>query len=739
MRVIRPQQLIAIKGAFQIGKESRLGISVIAGCYLSRPQHFVSEPQIWDAWKRAPLSFPVLDAAEPKPFAEYLIAGHAGIGQPVKALNVSAQVGGLSRYWRVEGEGRSDAARVAPFVRVALDHPSAWGGKGVKENPLGRGSHDGLNPLLMSMGIDNSVQERSPLAAPTPLPHEFSTRKMHIDKVAHLMAGKEYLETIFPGLPANIDHRFFQMAAPAQWLPQEEWPDQVPFELQGFRPDNQAISGVLPEVRGRAFVSRYSSCELEEVALQRKTLWFFPDSDIALMIYTGSLPIEHLLDESIESLMVSLDRCDALRTIDHYQQVHHKRSDEKASTFEFLLDTDLMPEEMAVNITESVCDHPDSSRYEATPTSREASDNYYRRIRDAIAVHDQRSAQEMDWSVLPAIPDDNEETLLYNDLAVVENKNFTGLRFSGTLNGKTFQQCNFTRCDFSQATLKNCVFEQCLLDAVSFSDTTLHQVRLAQCTLQKVVLTDSNLDEVTFEKVNLQAPSAQRLHVESSAWNYCTFDQGSLVDSCFYACSLSNSLFSGTDITHLHVQQGQIDACVFNRCSAKGVTCNQVQLSKSSLMGGDWRDARFDTCQIESLTAGMRVDFGQSVFSDCTFNKVGLKHAALQGCHLLYCSFTESNFDQADLTSSSVSACDLAGARFKDSVLTHSRWQDTSLQQGMLYNADLRDVTFDHCNLAAANLAMAWQDDDTAFKGCLLDRACWVPRRLLQGEHPYAN
>lgn len=739
MRVIRPQQLIAIKGGGQIGKESRLGISVIAGCYLSRPQHFISEPQIWDAWKRAPLSFPVLDAAEPKPFAEYLIAGHVGIGQPVKTLNASAQVGGLSRYWRAEGQGRSDAARLSPFIRVALDHPSTWGGKGVKENPLGRGSQDGLNPLLMTLGADGSVQERSPLAAPTPLPHEFSTRKMHIDKVAHLMAGKEYLETIFPGLPANIDRRFFQMAAPAQWLPQEEWPDVVPFELQGFRPDNQVIRGVLPQVRGRAFVSRYGSSVLDEVVLQRKTLWFFPDSDIALMIYTGSLPIEHLLDESIESLMVSLDHCDSLRSTDHFQRVHHKRSDDKSCAFEFLLDTDLMPEGMAVNITESVRDHPESSRYDATPTSVEASANYYKRIRDAIAVHDQRSTQSTDWSELPAIPDDNEEALLYGDLAVLEHKNFAGLCFSGTLSARTFLRCNFTQCDFSQATLKNCVFEQCLFDAVNFSNTTLHQVRLAECTLQKVVLTDSRLDEVTLEKVNLQAPSAQRLHVENSTWDHCAVDQGSFQASCFYNCTLSNSLFSGTDITHLQVQQGQIDACVFNRCCAKVITCNQVLLSKNSLMSGDWCEARFDTCQIESLTAGMQVDFSHSVFSDCTLNKVGLKHATLQGCQLLHCSFTESNFDQADLTSSSISACDMAGVRFKDSVLSHSRWQDTSLQQGMLYNADLRDVTFDHCNLAAANLAMVWQDDETAFNGCLLERACWVPRRFQQGEHPYAN
>lgn len=331
MRIIRPQQLVAIKGSYQIGTDSRLGISVVAGCYLSRPEHFVNEAEIWEAWKRAPLSLPVLDVAEPKPFAEYLIAGHAGIGQPVKTLDVSADIGGLKRRWRVEGEGRRGAMGAEPFLSVPLDHTSAWGGKDNKENPLGRGGNDGLRPLLMTLSAEGSAQERSPLAAPAPVPHEFLLRKAHIDKVAGQIASKAYLETAFPGLPADIDRRYYQMASPAQWLPEAAWPDRVPFELQGVGAQSQAIRGELPAVRGRAFIRRHDSESLEEIELLRKTLWFLPDSDIALIVFTGDAPLTHLLDESIESLMLALDRCDAPRPFDYFRQVHHKRSDDEAS------------------------------------------------------------------------------------------------------------------------------------------------------------------------------------------------------------------------------------------------------------------------------------------------------------------------------------------------------------------------------------------------------------------------
>ena len=86
-----------------------------------------------------------------------------------------------------------------PFLSVPLDHTSAWGGKDSKENPVGRGCNDGLRPLLMTLSAEGSAQERSPLAAPAPVPHEFALRKAHIDKVAGQIASKAYRRRRFPG------------------------------------------------------------------------------------------------------------------------------------------------------------------------------------------------------------------------------------------------------------------------------------------------------------------------------------------------------------------------------------------------------------------------------------------------------------------------------------------------------------------------------------------------------------
>ncbi|HFI5335094.1 TPA: pentapeptide repeat-containing protein [Serratia liquefaciens] len=734
MRIIRPQQLIVIKGSYQLGNESRLGISVIAGCYLSIPEHFVSEAQIWDAWKRAPLSFPVLDAAEPKPFAEYLIAGHAGIGQPVKTLNASADIGGRKRCWRVEGEGIRGTLEMDSFLSVPLDHSSAWGGKEYKDNPLGRGYNDGLRPLLMTLSDESSVQERSPLAAPAPVPHEFALRKAHIDKVAGQMAGRDYLETVFPGLPVNIDRRYFQMAPPAQWLPEEEWPDRVPFELQGLGGQSEAIRGELPAVRGRAFIRRHDSDGLEEIVLQRKTLWFLPDSDIALIIFTGSAPLTHLLDESIESIMLALDRCDELRSFDYFQQVRHKRSDNAASPFEFLLDPDLMPVNMGLNIIESADDHPNSLQYDPAPTSRDAAAAFYKRIHDAIALPPSPEIESIDWGSFPERVNDNQLNLHCHQTLLFEGESFIGICLNGPLSGKTFRQCHFSRCDFSQMTLNDCIFEHCSFEKLNLTQSQLLNIRMTHCTLLGGRLTESYFRNASFEQVSFDTVSGHRMHVEHSNLTHCTFSQGELTASRFEDCTICNGIFNETAITKAKFILGSVDSSVFNLCVADETVWRDIVLSKSSLLGGIWRNVNFDRCRIESMTAGMQVDFADGVYNDCCFIKAGFMQAKITGCQLFHCAFTESNFDQADFTHSYITRCDMAGARFKDSVLTHTKWQNTSVQQAMFYNADLRGAIFEQCNLAAANLAMAWLDVDTLFTDCLLERLCWQPRRVIKRE-----
>lgn len=49
------------------------------------------------------------------------------------------------------------------------------------------------------------------------------------------------------------------------------------------------------------------------MTLLRKTLWLLPDNDMGLMVFTGSVPLTHLFDEPIDTLLVGLD--DSIRYV----------------------------------------------------------------------------------------------------------------------------------------------------------------------------------------------------------------------------------------------------------------------------------------------------------------------------------------------------------------------------------------------------------------------------------------
>ncbi|KNC90612.1 DUF2169 family type VI secretion system accessory protein [Trabulsiella odontotermitis] len=740
MRIIRPQQLAVLKNGYQIGRDSHMGISVVAGFYLSRQDHFITEPQIWHAWKSAPISFRVLDSVEPKPFAEFLLAGHAGIGEEVNALDVMARVGPLKRHWRVEGDSGTAGMTVKPFLRMPLDHTHSWGGKGCKENALGRGYGDSQHPNLMSINIDGSAIVRSPLAAPTPLPPDFQIRKNHMDNVASSMSDKHYLETFFPGLPPGIDRRYFQMAAPAQWLNKAEWPNGISFELQGFREHNEVLSGDFPVVRARAFVWENDAKYPEEIVLQRKTLWLLPDDDIGLMVFTGHYPLKHLFDEPVETLLVALDPATSLRDEAHYCDVYARRSHEDAPAFEFLNDPDLMPVGMPLNVIRSLTDHPDSKFYSALPLPKADTTHFYDDVKEAIALYQQQqqarkesdnaSSPGINETMLPALPEGQGETWLSEGNAEAENITFSGTDFSASLlENKQFRYCTFHNCKFKATQLKDCVFEQCQFILCDFDGSSFSGVTLSGGFIKHSHLQDVQIENSLLEKVTLESSGFQMSHFIKSSLNNNIMMQDDFSHCRFDSCSFNNGFFTFSIFSSASFLQSQVVSSVFEKCETQNVSFSHCTLNKNSFIEGTWQNSQFMACQMDSVTTGLGVSFSDSRFEQCSLVRIGFTKADLQRCHFVHCTLLEACCDKADFDSAHVISCDMAGLRLKDAVLTHSLWRGTSLQQSVLYNADLRDTTFRQCNLAGANLAMVSQNVTTRFDGCLMEHVHWIPRR----------
>jgi uncharacterized protein YjbI with pentapeptide repeats len=735
MQIIRPQQLVVLKGGYQLGRQSYLGVSVVAGCYLSKPAHLVNEAQIWHGWQQAPQSFSLLDAAEPKPNAEFLLAGHAGVGKPVSTLDVCVDVGSLSRHWRVQGDAQQPGMRIKPFLRMPLDHAQSFGGKGCAENPLGKGFGTNDCENLMPVNRLGDPQVRVPLTAPTPVAHNFALRKAYLDKIASQMSDRHYRENIFPGMPEQLDCRYYQMACPQQQLTTACWPEQVPYRLQGFLPDNQIIDGQFPAVQARAFCWKHG--EMQEIALQRKTLWLLPDNDLGLIIYTGSVTLDHMLDESLSALLVGLEECAQPRSPEHYQQVYQRRSDPLSAPWEFLLDRQLMPEKREINVVDGVACHPSSLGYNPAPMSEQQVADYYQRIEQASALPQQVAAEnvlpEVDWDSLPGEPQPEPFQLLGNDNQVIEDVTLTDGQWPREISHRTFRQCRFLGSQLAQCVFVNCCFEQCQFEQVSFSQASFHDVQWQQCTMVQVVWSQAKLHNSLFSQVTFEASHAEDFSAHDTEWQNCLFHQNYWRGASFTDVQFSGCLFSETHLTQSVFQGGQQQGCVWQTCQLQQNRYCATLLEKNSWLACVAQGSQFEKCQFTSITVGLQCDFSSSLFQGSHLQQVGFKALDLRFSRWLRCTISDGNLDQADLRQAHIEHCDLAGIRLQGSQLANSHWQGSSLQQGMLYDACLRDSHFERCNLAGANLAMSWQNQGSRFEHCLLDAVCWLPRRVTQG------
>lgn len=734
MRIIRPQQLVVLKNCYQIGYESHMGISVVAGCYLSKPEHLVTEPQIWQAWKSAPLSLQMLDSAEPKPFAEFLLAGHAGIGEEVTSLYPEVDVGAINRRWCIEGEGSKTGLGIKPFLRIPMDHTQSWGGKGCKENPLGRGYDDDRKPTVMAIGADGAATVRSPLAAPTPVPYGFQLRKAHLDAVASGMTDPKYLETFFPGLPPNINRRYFQMAPPEQWLKKAEWPDNVPFRLTGFRPQDAVISGVFPSVRARAFIWNKNAQSPSELTLQRKTLWLLPDNDIGLMVFTGSLPLTHLFDEPVETLLVGMDHADELRSPEYYQQIYKKRSVTDAPTFEFLKDTELMPTGMPLNVIRDLADHPDSLRYNATAMPEIDVESFYQDIQKAIEAQERQEAEGQDTLRNLKIPSSDSDELATQWLASGEetatNILFSASALSGMrLDNKHFRHCTFNNSHFDNATLNNCTFEHCQFIQGNFADSCWNTVSFTGCLFSQTEWQKAHFNHCKWGKITFEHVRFQQSHFIGNSFDNCLINNSDFGLGQFEHSTLQSCFLSESQCQQTVFNQSNILSCVFDECDVSRARFTESTIEKTSIITSQWASVRFSHCYFNSVTTGLNTDLSDTHFEHCSMNKMGFLSANLHSSTFSYCSMLESCCDKANLSQATLIACDMAAVRLKDAQLTHSHWQSTSLQQSLLYNADLRDASFLRCNLAGANLAMINQNLTTCFEHCLTEKTHWIPRR----------
>jgi uncharacterized protein YjbI with pentapeptide repeats len=357
MKGIKPFRLSFLTRPFQVGREHRLGIAVLAYFPLDGTGGLLPDTAMWKFVGERLGKDGYLDAGIPKSRSEVLVVGSAYVpgGQPAATCPVRVTVGSIDASLAVIGDrvwDRGVPTAPVPFTSMELTWSRAFGGPSFDKNPLGKGAApvrgaDGrevhaLPNLEIPGALVTSPRDRPEPACFGPIdfawPQRFGYRGTY---------DQRWLETQFPGFAADTDWRIWNLARPEQ---QQEAPfrGDEKVTLRNLHPQRPVLEAVLPRIAPRCFALwRAPSGEdtfVEADAARLTTLWLFPDAERGIVVFHTWLPIVEDDAADVQCLMVAGERMgEPPRSVDHYRQVMAKRMTSE-NAVDALSDGELMPE-----------------------------------------------------------------------------------------------------------------------------------------------------------------------------------------------------------------------------------------------------------------------------------------------------------------------------------------------------------------------------------------------------------
>jgi len=300
----------------------------------------------------------LFDAGMPKANAELLVQGScfAPEGSAVNASRVKASLGAISKELYVFGDrhwiGGIDVSEPVPFTKMPVSYANAFGGKDHAPNPPGKGVEavEGeAGPIISLPNIEYADQL---MGSPNdkPLPASLNRIDMMCEQ-RMLNAGtydQKYLETRMPGFPDDFNYDYFNDAAKDQQT-EGFFKGDEQYEIRNMHPQHALITGQIPGVYGRAFVNHEVNGEIvfKEIPTQLDTVWLFPDAELGVMIHRGTLQVFEDDAADIKQILVANENtADTPRSLEHYKNALHLRSDPTESYKYIMYTAPLIPEGM---------------------------------------------------------------------------------------------------------------------------------------------------------------------------------------------------------------------------------------------------------------------------------------------------------------------------------------------------------------------------------------------------------
>lgn len=342
VQVVKPRTLGLLTKAERRRAGASFIVSALAMFDLADPSHFESEQALWLAAAKALPPGTILDTAMPKPTAEVLVAGHArpAGGEPAAIMQLAVRVGDHEQRLAVVGDRVWQAGRGGytptpprPFAEMPLTPARAFGGEGHVVNPVGAG-YRALPRLLAGelVALPNieipgrmvhGIEDEPPPALFGAVDLDSSLRRRFAGTY-----DRRWLETVAPALPDDVDPRLFMHGHQRNWLPGYLAGDEV-FGLIGFDDERPSLTGRLPGMRVRAFVSRTENRDaLIEIPMVIDTLWLLAGARRGILVYRGALPVDDIEARDVADVVLAYERAgDLPRPVAKYAEFRRLRCD----------------------------------------------------------------------------------------------------------------------------------------------------------------------------------------------------------------------------------------------------------------------------------------------------------------------------------------------------------------------------------------------------------------------------
>ncbi|PRP95519.1 Secreted effector protein pipB2 [Enhygromyxa salina] len=372
MKVFKPGQLAILTRCFEHGRRFYMGVSALSFIPLGRTDAMLHEVAMWKFVAERLGAEGALDAMIPKSRGEFLVNGsaYAPGGQPQAAFAVRARVGPIQKDLAVYGDrywtGRS-ATQPRPFTEMPIDWAHAFGGEGYAKNPHGKGTAEVEIEGVPIVPLPNIEAPGDPITSPHDRPDPAGFGPLDISwPQRNALAGtydQHWLENLFPGFAADVNWELHNIASPDQRR-EGFWEGGERYRFDNLHP-SKVVEGELPRFRARVFVSRSHQIgeprppapevkaklkqapeRIDEIPLALQTLWFFPDAEVAVLIWSGSTLIAEEQGEDILHLLVAAEHQGRPRELEHYRQCMAARLDPEHGPIASLRDEELVPEDL---------------------------------------------------------------------------------------------------------------------------------------------------------------------------------------------------------------------------------------------------------------------------------------------------------------------------------------------------------------------------------------------------------